>query len=104
MVGRWLGSSEGWGARQSFVVVEGYSRVASCRKGTRPSDPLADIIFNVAMHAALDMFVKERPANPHDSYVDTRNCPRQLLKEVDSTMVAMRTALSRFGLQRRADP
>ena len=89
---------------QSFVVVEGDSRVASCAKGTRPGDPLADIIFNVAMYAALDMFVKERPTNPHVSYVDdttafvTHNCPRQLLKEVDSTMVAMRTALSRFGL------
>ena len=89
---------------QSFVVVEGDSRVASCAKGTRPGDPLADIIFNVAMHAALDMFVKERRTNPHVSYVDdttafvTHNCPRQLLNEVDSTMVAMRTALSRFGL------
>ena len=89
---------------QSFVVVEGDSRVASCAKGTRPGDPLADIIFNVAMYAALDMFVKERPINPHVSYVDdttafvTHNCPRQLLKEVDSTMVAMHTALSRFGL------
>ena len=77
---------------QTFVVVEGDSRVASCVKGTRPGDPLADIIFNVAMYAA------------HVSYVDdatafvTHNCPIQLLKEVDSTMVAMRTALSRFGL------
>ena len=87
------------------MVVEGDSRVASCAKGTRPGDPLADIFFfNVAMYAALDMFVKERPTNPHVSYVDdttafvTHNCPRQLQKEVDSTMVAMRTALSRFGL------
>ena len=55
---------------QSFVVVEGDSRVASCAKSTRPSDPLADIIFNVAMYAAQDMFVKERPTNPHVSYVD----------------------------------
>ena len=79
----------GWHT-QSFVAVEGDSRVASCAKGTRPGDPLADIIFNVAMHAALDMFVKERPTNPHISYVDdttafvTHNCPRQLLQEVDS--------------------
>ena len=36
----------------SFVAVEGDARVASCAKGTRPGDPLADIIFNVAMHAA----------------------------------------------------
>ena len=50
---------------QSFVAVEGDSRVASCAKGTSPGDPLADIIFNVAMHAALDMFVKERSTNPH---------------------------------------
>ena len=42
---------------QSFVVVEGDSRVASCAKGRGPGDP--DIIFNVAMYAALDMFVKE---------------------------------------------
>ena len=49
---------------QSFVAVEGDSRVASCAKGTRPGDPLADIIFNVAMHEALDMFVKERPKKP----------------------------------------
>ena len=79
------------------MVVEGDSRVASCAKGTRPGDPLADIIFNVAMYAALDMFVKERPTNPHVSYVVdttafvTHNCPRQLLKEVDSTMVLSRT-------------
>ena len=71
---------------QSFVVVEGDSRVASCAKGTRPGDPLADIIFNVAMYA-----------DDTTAFV-THNCPRQLLKEVDSTMVAMRTALSRFGL------
>ena len=89
---------------QSFVVVEGDSRVASCAKGTRPGDPLANVNSNVAMYAALDMFVKERPTNPHVSYVDdttafvTHNCPRQLLKEVDSTIVAMRTALSRCGL------
>ena len=89
---------------QSFVAVEGDSRVASCAKGTRPGDPLADIIFHVAMHAALDMFVKERPTNPHVSYVDdttafvTHNCPRRLLQEVDSTLVAMRMALARFGL------
>ena len=56
------------------------------------------------MYAALDIFVKELPTNSHVSYVDdttafvTHNCPRQLLKEVDSTMVAMRTPLSRFGL------
>ena len=55
---------------QSFVAVEGDARVASCAKGTRPGDPLADIIFNVAMYAALDMFAKERPTNPHISYVD----------------------------------
>ena len=30
---------------QSFVAAEGDSRVASCAKGTRPSDLLADIIF-----------------------------------------------------------
>ena len=72
---------------QSFVAVEGDSRVASCAKGTRPGDPLADIIFHVAVHAALDMFVKERPTNPHVSYVDdttafvTHNCPRRLLQE-----------------------
>ena len=70
---------------QSFVAVEGDARVASCAKGTRPGDPLADIIFNVAMYAALDMFVKERPTNPHISYVDdttafvTHCCPKQLL-------------------------
>ena len=95
---------------QSFVAVEGDSRVASCAKGTRPGDPLADIIFNVAMHAALDMFVKERPTNPHVSYVDdttaflTHNCPRQLLQEVDSKLVAMRTALARFGLHLNMGP
>ena len=95
---------------QSFVAVKGDSRVASCAKGTRPGDPLADIIFNVAMHAALDMFVKERPTNPHVSYVDdttafvTHNCPRRLLQEMDSTLVAMRTALARFGLHFNMGP
>ena len=95
---------------QSFVVVEGDARVASCAKGTRPGDPLADIIFNVAMYAALDMFVKERPTNPHISYVDdttafvTHCCPKQLLHEVDVTMVAMRTALARFGLHLNMGP
>ena len=86
------------------MAVGGDSNVASCAKGTRPGDPLADIIFNVAMYAALDMFVKERPTNPHVSYVNdttafvTHNCPRRLLQEVDSTLVAMRMALARFGL------
>ena len=95
---------------QSFVVVEGDARVASCAKGTRPGDPLADIIFNVAMHAALDMFAKERPTNPHISYVDdttafvTHNCPKKLLHEVDSTLVAMRTALAKFGLHLNMGP
>ena len=92
------------------MVVEGDARVASCAKGTRPGDPLADIIFNVAMHAALDMFVKERPTNPHISYVDdttafvTHCCPKQLLHEVDVTLVAMRTALARFGLHLNMGP
>ena len=95
---------------QSFVAVEGDSRVASCAKGTRPRDPLADIIFNVAMHAALDMFAKERPTNPHISYVDdttafvTHSCPRQLLHEMEFTLVAMRTALARFGLHLNMGP
>ena len=52
-----------WHTR-SFVAVEGDSRVAPCAKGTRRGDPLADIIFDVATHAALDMFVKERLINP----------------------------------------
>ena len=95
---------------QSFVVVEGDARVASCAKGTRPGDPLADIIFNVAMYAALDMFAKERPTNPHISYVDDttafvkHSCPKQLLHEVDFTLVAMRTALARFGLHLNMGP
>ena len=95
---------------QSFVVVEGDARVASCAKGTRPGDPLADIIFNVAMYAALDMFVKERPTNPHISYVDDttafvkHSCPKELLHEVDFTLVAMRTALARFGLHLNMGP
>ena len=56
------------------------------------------------------MFVKERPTNPHVSYVDdttafvTHNCPRRLLQEVDSTLVAMRTALARFGLHLNMGP
>ena len=52
---------------QSFVAVEGDSRVASCVKGTRPGDPLADIIFNVAMHAALDMFLNGQTRTFHTS-------------------------------------
>ena len=94
----------------SFVAVEGDARVASCAKGTRPGDPLADIIFNVAMYAALDMFVKERSTNPRISYVDdttafvTHYCPKKLLREVDVTLVAMRAALARFGLHLIMEP
>ena len=89
---------------QSFVAVEGDSRVASCAKGTRPGDPLADIILNVAMHAALDMFVKERPNVDDTTAFVTHNCARRLLQEVDSTLVVMCTALARFGLHLNMGP
>ena len=54
--------------------------------------------------------MKERPTNPHISYVDdttafvTHSCPKQLLHEVDVTRVAMRTALARFGLHLNMGP
>ena len=95
---------------QSFVLVEGDARVAFCAQNTRPGDPLADIIFNMAMYAASDMFVKERPTNPHISCVDDttafvkHSCPKELLHEVDFTLVAMRTALARFGLHLNMGP
>ena len=90
---------------QSFVAVEGDSRVASCAKGTRPGDPLANIIFDVS-DACSPRHVCERTSDKPDDTTAfvTHNCPRRLLQEVDSTLVAMCTALARFGLHLNIGP
>ena len=45
---------------RSWISVEGVRKIACCSKGTRPGDPLADIIFNLGMTFILSELDKCR--------------------------------------------
>ena len=49
---------------RSWISVEGVRNVACCSKGTRPGDPLADIIFNLGMTFILSELDKCREEPP----------------------------------------
>ena len=49
---------------RSWISVEGVRNFACCSKGTRPGDPLADIIFNLGMTFILSELDKCREEPP----------------------------------------
>ena len=54
---------------RSWISVDGVRNMACCSKGTRPGDPLADIIFNLVMMFILSELDKCRDEPPSVRWV-----------------------------------
>ena len=63
---------------RSWISVDGVRNLACCLKGTRPGDPLADMIFNLGMTfvlSELDKCREEPPSVWWERSPDTVSCP-----------------------------